>query len=1606
MMRRSLALFLCLVTVLSAVPVSVLAREGCDHHTEHDAACGYVQSVEGVPCGHVCGEGCPTKEVTACVHDHAALGCGWVEASPAVYCGHTCGDGSCSYAPAVAGVDCTCTPYLLHQDGCASYAEGACDCAPVLTHQDTCSPVEAVGEIPCDFVHTDCGCAAAVEAHWDCAHSCTADSGCVKNVCTHVCPGDSCGYVPAVEAKPCAYSCEICDPTEPEVSVKTVTAWSWVDPDGYLTKGELALPGANEAQVASSELILSMLPGAISTEEYGEIPVSFSCDSFPTEGAYQGSYLFTASLAEGYVLADTAVPLTVTVILGQGDSLAGNSFTSGSWKYSVYVGANQVTIDGYTGSSKNPSIPTTLGGYNVVAISSYAFEGSNITAITIPSHITKINGYAFYNCKSLQSVTISGSPTCDYNTFSGCSSLTKVNLGSIPYIPGSMFDNCTSLDSITIPNSVTSIGQFAFSNCPLSTVSFASTSNSKLTSIAAYAFSNCEFSTIKLPKNAQLTAPAFFNCRNLASITVDSGSTIYKSVDGVLYNKSGSKLIVYPRAKIGESYQVLPGTLTIDKYAFLGYAATLSGKETMLSLKKVYLPPSIKNINDYAFRTSSITGFYFCGNVPTVNYSPFDSGTAYYSSTREGWPASLGRIPTAVWPDEEHFTEEGESFPATCGEPGYSLNTCKICGASGKVYHADVPATGNHRWGVSYSNTTKEIRAYCQDCTLEGTAKLSAPTARTYTGEPIEAVVTGSIPEEFAVATLTYTGNTTDGKPVNVGTYTATLKASYASVSVSYTITKAPETKPAARIDYAAETLTGLTPNGGYTINGVQHTASADGTITIDSAWFGTTVSVVKTASDANHAVSAPQSLAIASRPAKPTGIGVTAETTAGKKDGSITGVTTTMEYRKSGEEGWTAITSNAVTGLESGNYEVRIQATDSAFAGEIETVTIDSLRKALRAEDIVISAEDFTYNGSVQTPTILFPEDLDSACVTVRYLDSDGNEQLPVDAGSYSIVIDISGSDVYGDVTGISDAEWSYSIAQERIELTAEPIADQTYTGSPLEPAVQLGAVGDKRLVKDQDYTVSYSENINVGTATVTLSPVAGSNYSFESKEVSFRILPCPISMDFFLLDTETEYSGLPKTPVPSIKFEGTPGSLRPEQGRDYSISYANNINAGTATITIAPIETGNYIFKSKEVSFTILPKTIYLTVAPIADRVYNGSAHTPQLDIDFNSYPVGHKPQENVDYTITYENNTDAGTATVTIAPAAENGNLTFKTRTVNFAILQCPVTVTIDPIAKQLYTGSPVEPAYNLTFTGVPEGKSLEEGTDYEVTFSNNVAAGEATVAVSTVNGSNYAITEPSTAFTISYGVKVEDIGGILYVDGVAKTVEDGILWLDDENAKLITTYDHANAGAEDIHTVYPTAMYVWELRFTAENGYSISRVTELDNALQYSGTSIRITGNQGIRFITSVPAAKKSALTGSGLAGYKLVEYGTLMGWYEPGRELLYGVNAKSIAYDRTSGTDQVFNRTGDLCQFTGMLTDLELEQSTRDLMTRPYMVLERTDAAGQTEQVVLYGGSITRSIGYVAYQNKDVFQPGSSSYEFIWKILSYAYPDLYEAEYKG
>ena len=107
-----------------------------------------------------------------------------------------------------------------------------------------------------------------------------------------------------------------------------------------------------------------------------------------------------------------------------------------------------------------PSSVTTIGYYSF-------YNCIGLTSVTIPSSVTNIESAAFYCCSSLKSVTIqNGVKSLKDNAFSYCEALTSITLpSSITEIGGSTFANCTSLTSITIPNNVKSVGELALAYC-------------------------------------------------------------------------------------------------------------------------------------------------------------------------------------------------------------------------------------------------------------------------------------------------------------------------------------------------------------------------------------------------------------------------------------------------------------------------------------------------------------------------------------------------------------------------------------------------------------------------------------------------------------------------------------------------------------------------------------------------------------------------------------------------------------------------------------------------------------------------------------------------------------------------------------------------------------------------------------------------------------------------------------------------------------------------------------------------------------------------------------------------------------------------------------
>ena len=242
----------------------------------------------------------------------------------------------------------------------------------------------------------------------------------------------------------------------------------------------------------------------------------------------------------------------------------------------------------------------------------------------------------------------------------------------------------------------------------------------------------------------------------------------------------------------------------------------------------------------------------------------------------------------------------------------------------------------------------------------------------------------------------------------------------------------------------------------------------------------------------------------------------------------------------------------------------------------------------------------------------------------------------------------------------------------------------------------------------------------------------------------------------------------------------------------------------------------------------------------------------------------------------------------------------------------------------------------------------------------------------------------------------------IGGIPYPVETDSS-DDPYVTLPEAKEELIFTYDY-NASSGDRHSQYPVGMQAYRLHTTAQ-GYQVEALPELDNLLVYAGSSIRIVGKRGIRMITGVNQQKRAQLTGSGLAGYTLLEYGTLLALDEElnGAPLvLGGANVRSNYAYRKGTADPVFRYTGDSIQYTNVLVGFQDEHLNKDIAMRPYMKLQ--DAQGKT--VVVYGGTVYRSIGFVAYQNRNAFKPGTASYSYVWGIIHKAYGKQFDAEFKG
>ena len=240
----------------------------------------------------------------------------------------------------------------------------------------------------------------------------------------------------------------------------------------------------------------------------------------------------------------TSLPFSASAAETNSESV-GETYTSGDFGYEIRERYNYDTeqyyeiavITDYNGTDESVSVPSQLGGCNVTDIGDGAFSDcTSLTSITIPDGVTSIGEFAFDGCTSLVSITIpNGVTSIGESAFDGCTSLASITVAdnnqSYCDVDGVLFNkDKTELvqypagktsASYSIPNSVTEIGDGAFSYCT-SLVSI--TIPNGVTSIDDSTFYGCtNLKEIVIPNSVtSIGAYAFVNCPNLKCVTVPS----------------------------------------------------------------------------------------------------------------------------------------------------------------------------------------------------------------------------------------------------------------------------------------------------------------------------------------------------------------------------------------------------------------------------------------------------------------------------------------------------------------------------------------------------------------------------------------------------------------------------------------------------------------------------------------------------------------------------------------------------------------------------------------------------------------------------------------------------------------------------------------------------------------------------------------------------------------------------------------------------------------------------------------------------------------------------------------------------------------------------
>lgn len=284
---------------------------------------------------------------------------------------------------------------------------------------------------------------------------------------------------------------------------------------------------------------------------------------------------------------------------------------------------------------------------------------------------------------------------------------------------------------------------------------------------------------------------------------------------------------------------------------------------------------------------------------------------------------------------------------------------------------------------------------------------------------------------------------------------------------------------------------------------------------------------------------------------------------------------------------------------FDAGTYKVTASCeSESTIYTAEATFTVEP--REIEAKDVAFDKE-LTYTGNELTQTVTVTVNGKTLTVGTDYTVSDLTGTEP---GSYPVTVAGTGN-YTGEVTK------SFEIAKADISSATISDIDSPvgYTGTAYEPEVTVTFNGTE-LALDTDYTVAYTNNVNAGEATVTIT---GTGAHFKgSVEKHFTITAADLSGCTFAPIADVTYNTKAHTPEVTVAISGR--TL--EADKDYTVSCASNVNAGTATVTVTG--KGNFT-GSANTTFTIAKADLNLSVYTISSLCTETEVKTSTLPSNF---------------------------------------------------------------------------------------------------------------------------------------------------------------------------------------------------------------------------------------------------------------------------------------------------------------------------------------------------------------------------------------------------